>query len=231
MEVKNSKDDPELTGNIKSRTATLREKFYRGLVKVLIRIVYRIEYIGFEKIPEDGAAMLISNHVSYMDGLIIDSACKRPIRYIIDKNIYNWPGVHHFMSLYKAIPIEPKRESVEKALHACADALKEGDLLCIFPEGQITYTGNMTRFRYGVEWILKRQPVVVYPIALRGLWGSIFSRKYIRSRFKFFPRSFRRRIVAICGDPIPVEIATIGYMQRVVMSLKNSISFERPKGD
>ncbi len=200
-----------------------RERIYRQSAKILVLALYRVRFEGFEKIPETGGALLISNHVTYMDGLLIDAAVKRPVRYVIDSYIYKWPGVHHFMKLYNAIPIEPKRDSIVTALDTAEAALKNGELVFIFPEGQLTFTGNMSRFRFGVEWMAKRAPVQVYPIAIKGLWGSMFSRKYRRSKWKFLPRSFRRRVVVKCGDPIRHEKAKISYMQLKVMQLKNSI--------
>ena len=207
-----------------SKFNVIRERIYRKIAKYIVYIVYRAKFIGFEKIPEKGGALLISNHITYMDGLIINAAIKRPIRFIIDRNIYMWPGVHHFMSLYKAIPIEAKKESVAEALKQAKEALDNGELVFIFPEGQLTFTGNMSRFRFGIEWLVKNSPVPVYPMALGGLWGSIFSRKYRKARFKMIPRSFRRRVYALCGDPISPEDATVSNLQRVVMGLKNEVN-------
>lgn len=197
--------------------------FYRLGVKLLVRVLYRARFVGFDAIPKQGGAILVCNHVSYVDGLILDAALDRPIRFVIDDDIYRVPGVHYFMSLYKAIPIAPNRESVQQALDIVSEALDAGELICIFPEGSLTYTGNMTRFKFGVEWMIKRNPVPVIPIALRGLWGSILSRKYIKAKWPFLPRSFRRKVTAVCGTPIPPELAHINRLQREVMRLKNSV--------
>ena len=196
--------------------------FYKYGAKVLVHLVYRVEFRGFENIPKKGPAILICNHVSYVDGLLIHTACKRNVRFVIDQDIYGLPFVHYFMRLGGAIPISPNKHSVTQALQEVSQAMKEGDLICIFPEGSLTYTGNMTRFRFGVEWMVKNDGISVVPMALGGLWGSIFSRKYRNSKIRWFPRSLFRKIVAVCGKPIPPEKATINYMQRVVMELKNS---------
>ena len=201
--------------------------FYRRGVKVLIPILYRMKYIGLENIPAEGPAIMICNHVSYMDGVIIDSACNRTVRFVIDEKIFNVPAVKYFMGLYGAIPILPNRQSVDKALQEVSKALRRGELVCIFPEGQLTYTGNMSRFRFGIEWMLKNDPVPVIPLALKGLWGSIFSRKYRRSKYKMLPRSLRRRIYLSVGKPISPEEAKVSNLQRVIMRLKNSITMEK----
>ena len=155
------------------------EPLYRYIARLLCKAVYNPRYIGFEQIPKSGAAMLISNHVSYADGLVIASGCKRPIRFVIDQEIYTLPFLHYLMVCNRAIPIAPTRESVTHALDEIAAGFEAGDLICIFPEGQLTYTGSLGRFKTGIESITKRSPVPVYPIALSGLWGSIFSRKYL----------------------------------------------------
>lgn len=204
---------------------TSLEGFYIIGSKILVRILYRVKFIGFkENIPDSGPAMLISNHVSYVDGLLIHVACKRPVWFVIDQGIYNVPFVKYFMDLNGAIPIAPKRDSVKEAIRLVSEALRAGHLVCIFPEGSLTYTGNMARFRFGIEWMLKENPgVPVIPVALKGLWGSIFSRKYLKSKLRWFPRSFRRKVRVKCGEPIPHEKATINYMQKTLMKLKNSI--------
>jgi 1-acyl-sn-glycerol-3-phosphate acyltransferase len=193
---------------------------YRQLARLLVFTLYRVEFIGFEKIPKDGPVILISNHISYVDGLILQAACKRPIIYIIDKPIYELPVVNYFMRLSKAIPIFPKKEDVQAALNQVSRALENGEAVCIFPEGQLTYTGHLGRFKPGVEWIIERDPVQIYPIALRGLWGSIFSRKYIKARFRWLPRSFRRPIKAVCGNVIHPEQVKVNQMQKIILQLR-----------
>lgn len=197
-------------------------EFYRKGASFLIRLFYRTRYYGFEKIPAEGAAVLIANHVSYVDGLFIHAACNRQVHYIIDQEIYELPGVNYFMKLAGAIPIAPKRESVENALNLVSEYLKQGELVCIFPEGRLTYTGSLGRFRPGIEAIIKRDPVPVYPIALHGLWGSVFSRKYIKARFRWLPRKLfkRREVLAICGNPIPPEEVQVNKLQKIVLELK-----------
>lgn len=201
------------------------EPIYRRMVTFLVQHGYAPEYYGFDQIPDEGPALLISNHISYLDGLIIAAACDRPVRFVIDKYIYEQPIVNYFMRLNRAIPIAPKKHIVEEAMDEISEGLRNGDVICIFPEGQITYTGNLSRFKPGVEWIVQRDPVPVIPIALKGLWGSVFSRKYLKAKGRLWRGDWhsRGKIKAICGAPIPPEKVTVNYLQRVIMTLKNSI--------
>lgn len=199
-------------------------EMYRSGARMLAHVIYKPKYYGFEQIPETGPAILIANHVSYVDGLIIFAGLKRPVHFIIDKTIYELPGVNYFMRLNGSIPIAPKREIVEAALDKASEYLQKGELVCIFPEGRLTYTGSLGRFKPGIEFMVKRDPVPVYPIALNGLWGSVFSRKYLKARFRWWPRSFRRRdIRAICGEPIQPEDININHLQEIVLRLKYSL--------
>lgn len=196
------------------------EPFFRFCARMLCYAIYYPRYTGFEKIPKTGAAILICNHVSYVDGLIIAAGCNRPVRFIIDTHIYNVPVVHYFMKWNRAIPILPTRESVTHALEEISAGIKAGDLICIFPEGQLTYTGSLGRFKTGIESIIRRDPAPVYPIALTGLWGSIFSRKYLGSIRRFIPKHIFKRVHAICGDPIPPENVKVNMLQKAVLRLK-----------
>ena len=199
------------------------EMLFRYGIKLLIPIIYRTKNIGFQHIPKRGPALLIGNHVSYVDGVLIQAACKRPVRFVIDRYIYELPIVNYFMQHNKAIPVFPKKEEVTQALNEISEGLEAGDIVCIFPEGQLTYTGNLGRFKPGIEWIIDRDPVPIYPIAIKGLWGSIFSRKYIKSRFRWIPKTIRRKVTLVCGDAIHPGDATVNQLQRRVLALKNSI--------
>ncbi|NBO18622.1 MAG: hypothetical protein EBV03_05220 [Proteobacteria bacterium] len=201
---------------------------YRKIIHFLVKAVYRPTYSGFENIPAEGPAILIANHVSYMDGPLIDAGCKRNVRYLIDQDIYNVPGIHYLMTRNRSIPIAYNRKSVEKAFDEISEGLKAGDLICIFPEGFLTFTGSLGRFRPGIEWISKRDPVPVIPIALSGLWGSVFSRKYMKARMRWWPRQWGRRVHLICGPAIPADKVTVNYLQEVVLKLKYSLNDPHP---
>lgn len=198
--------------------------YLRTTIGWLTRFAYNPQYIGMENIPETGGVILISNHVSYMDGPIIDAGCKREVRYVIDEDIYNAPGVHFLMSRYNAIPISPNRKSVERAFDMISQSLRDGHVVCIFPEGFLTFTGGLGRFRPGIEWIIKRDPVPIVPIALYGLWGSVFSRQYRGSFRRFYPRRWLRgKVVVKAGALIDPSLAKVNVLQDIVMKLKYTI--------
>ena len=209
---------------LKTPTFSLTHLFRKG-ARALAHAMYKLEFYGFDQIPKTGAAVLVANHVSYVDGLILHAAVNgRVIHFVIDKTIYNLPGVHYFMKMNGSIPIAPKRESVEAALDKISEYLRAGELVCIFPEGRLTYTGSLGRFKPGIEFMIKRDPVPVYPIAINGLWGSVFSRKYLKARFRWLPRSLRRREVrVICGEPIQPEDVNINRLQEIVLKLKYAL--------
>lgn len=199
------------------------EPLLSAIAHSITRFVYRPHYSGFENMPKEGPAIIIANHVSYVDGPIIDAGCPRKVRYIIDEDIYNLPGVHYLMSLDRAIPISPNRKSVEAALNAVSEGLRNGDVICIFPEGFLTFTGSLGRFRPGIEWMIKRDPVPVVPLAINGLWGSVFSRKYLKSPMRWLPRTWLRGKVTVkCGTVIPPEKVSVNYLQEAILRLKYS---------
>ncbi len=207
-----------------SKDEPLLDRTLRSIIHGLVLFVYKPRYIGFERIPESGPAILVSNHVSYMDGPLIDAGCKRQVRYVIDEDIFNAAGVNFIMSRAKAIPIAPNRKSVEHAFDLISEALRAGDIVCIFPEGFLTFTGGLGRFRPGIEWMIKRDPVPIIPIALAGLWGSVFSRQYRGSWRRFFPRCWLRGHIMIkCGEIVEPSRGKINELQDIVMKLKYSI--------
>ena len=199
------------------------ESSHHRFLRWMIRLVYRPTYVGFDRLPTEGAGMLICNHVSYMDGLLIASGLKRQVRFVIYEPIYNLPGIHQLMKWNRAIPIYPTRQKVKKALDEIAAGLESGDLICIFPEGQLTYTGGLSRFRPGIEHIIQRTPVPVYPMALIGLWGSIFSRKHPGSWKRFLPGRPGRAVHAVCGEALDPEHINVNMLQKAVLSLKYEV--------
>ncbi len=149
-------------------------------VRILARTVYRIQYRGLAHIPEKGAAVLVCNHVTYVDWLIIASACKRPVHFVMHASIYRIPLLHWILRMARVIPIASGRKNpvtLRQAFEKISHVLNNGGLVCIFPEGRLTRTGHIDQFRPGIERIVRDTPVPVVPLAVRGMWGSFFSHK------------------------------------------------------
>ena len=198
------------------------EFLMRFLVWLLVHTVYRMRTRGMENLPEEGAAVLVSNHVSFVDALVIAAACRRPIRFVMDHNYFRMPVLNFFCRTVRAIPIASRKEDpkvVEQAFDAVADALEEGSLVCIFPEGRLTANGDLGLFRPGIERVVARTPVPVVPMALRGLWGSFFSRKDGRAMSRPF-RRFWSRIECVCGEPVPAALVTAAALQERIAALR-----------
>jgi len=199
------------------------EFLMRFLVWLLIHSVYRLEKSGLENIPEEGPAVLVCNHVSYVDALVIAAACRRPVRFVMHHEIFRIPVLNFIFRTGRAIPIASSREDPELLEHAydeIAQALEAGDLVAIFPEGRITDTGEMYPFRPGIKRIVERTPVPVVPMALRGLWGSFFSREGGRAMTKPFRRGILSKIALVVGRRLPPERVTPEHLQTEVLTLR-----------
>ncbi len=199
------------------------EFLMRFIVWMLIHTVYRLDKTGLERIPDEGPAVIVCNHVSFVDALVIAAACPRPIRFVMDHNIFKLPVLSFVFRTGKAIPIAPAREDPEmtkRAFETVAEALRDGDLVGIFPEGRITDTGEFYPFKNGISRILEQTPVPVVPMALRGLWGSFFSRKDGRAMSKPWRLRPLRRIALAVGDPVPAPSATPQALQATVLALR-----------
>lgn len=150
----------------------------RFVVWMLSHSLYRVRHSGIDKVPDRGAALLVCNHVSYIDALVLAGAVKRPIRFIMAKDIYDVPVLNYLFRTARTIPIFPKSRdeaAYENAFVEIGQALEAGDLLCIFPEGELTRDGELREFKSGVLKILEGHNVPVIPSALKGLWGSFFT--------------------------------------------------------
>ncbi|WP_444914787.1 MFS transporter [Microbulbifer sp. EKSA008] len=194
----------------------------RMLLWVPTHTLCHISLDGLDKIPTKGPALIISNHVSYLDPLLLADAVQRPIRFITHQSIYQMPMLHFLFRTNAAIPIPLKGDdpkSRETALQAIEDGLKKGEIMCIFPEGKITLDGNLQPFLKDVEEILERTTVPVIPIALQGLWGSIFSPQDTRlpkkQKRRFFPK-----VNIIAGEPIDGSNAKRENLRRKIAELR-----------
>ena len=198
------------------------EFLMRFLAWLLIHTFYRVDQEGLENIPEEGACVIVCNHVSFVDAVVIAALVRRPIRFVMDHRIFATPVISFIFRTMRAIPIASARDDagmMERAFEESAKALKAGEILCIFPEGKITDTGELQRFRPGLQRILAQAPVPVIPLALRGLWGSFFSRVTGGKAMRQW-RGLFSRIALVAGAPIAPERATPDFLQQTVLALR-----------
>lgn len=201
---------------------TIPEFTMRFLVWVITHTMYRVKHKNLHKIPEEGAAVLVCNHVSYMDALIIAGACRRPVRFVMFKPIYDLPILNFIFRTGKTIPIHSKVKD-PKTYHAAferiSEELKNGEVVCIFPEGKLTTDGEIDEFKNGIEKIIARDPVPVVPMALKGLWGSFFSHKD-GSALTTLPRRLWSKVELVASDPIPADQVSAPLLHEKVSQLR-----------
>ncbi len=198
------------------------EFFMRFLIWLLVHTAYRLNKKGMENIPKAGAAIVAANHVSFIDALLLAGCIKRPIRFVMYYRIYQIPVLNFIFRTANAIPIAGRKENekmYEQAFETMNAALEAGDLLCIFPEGEITRDGELNPFKPGILRVLDAKQVPVVPIGLQGLWGSLFSRKGGKAFFKFPKRIFARIGVNV-GAPIAPEDVQLESLQESVRQLR-----------
>ena len=199
------------------------EFLMRFLVWMLISLLYRIDKRGLENIPDEGAAVIACNHVSFVDAVILGGSVRRPVRFVMYHTIFKIPVLNFIFRTAKAIPIAPAKENeklLNEAYEAIDHALREGELVCIFPEGGLSPDGEIKPFKAGIERIIKRTPVPVVPMAVRGLWASMWSRRDSAMRRMRLPRRFRANIELIAGAPMPAEQVTVATLEARVRELR-----------
>jgi 1-acyl-sn-glycerol-3-phosphate acyltransferase len=201
------------------------EFLLRFIAWILINVLYRIRIRGIEAVPDEGPALLVCNHISYVDALVVMGSVPRPVRFVMYYKIFDMPIAKQVFRWAKAIPIAGAKEDpvlMEKAFEEVSRELKDGNLVCIFPEGGLTRDGEIAKFRPGVERILKRDPVPVIPMALQGLWGSMFSR-YDKSLTRYLlPRRLWSRVGLMVGKTRPPETATAAALEADVRALRGA---------
>jgi acyl-[acyl-carrier-protein]-phospholipid O-acyltransferase/long-chain-fatty-acid--[acyl-carrier-protein] ligase len=176
----------------------------RVVIWIVMHSIYHLQSRHRENIPKAGGALLVSNHMSLIDALLILGAARRPVRFLIFKDIYDMPAVNLFARMIDAIPISSslRPRDMIHSLRAATEAIKSGELVCIFAEGQITRIGNLLPFRRGLERIMKNVDAPIIPVYLDGMWGSIFS--FERGRFIWkLPRRIPYPVTVTFGRPMP----------------------------
>ena len=194
----------------------------RFLVWAISHTMYRVRHDGLDKIPEKGPAVLVCNHVSYMDACLLAGAVRRPIRFVMHQNIYRLPVLNFIFRTGRTVPILPQTEDpavYEAAFREVREGLAAGDLFCIFPEGKLTLDGEVDRFRKGIERMVEETPVPVIPMALRGLWGSFFSREG-KGAFRRGPGRFWSRVEIVVGETVAAEAVQADNLRARVLDLR-----------
>jgi 1-acyl-sn-glycerol-3-phosphate acyltransferase len=199
------------------------EFLMRFLAWLLVTVLYRVDKTGLEHVPDEGPAVIVCNHVSFVDAVVVMGTVRRPIRFVMDHEIFKTPVLKFVFREARAIPIASAKvdpELLERAYEEIGKALDAGELVGIFPEGRITDTGELYPFRNGITRIVQRNPVPVVPLALRGLWGSFFSRVEGRAMKKPFRRGLFSKIGLVVAPAWPPERVTPEGLQEQVRALR-----------
>lgn len=197
----------------------LPETFIRFVLVLVTHTLYRLTITGRDHIPDQGGALLLPNHVSFIDGLLLLTATDRRIRFLVDQQYYDHPLLHPFGKVMGAIPISSSGSprAILQALREAGKALDRGELVCVFPEGQITRTGGLLPFRSGFTRIVKGRDIPVIPIYLDRVWGSVFS--YVGGRFiAKWPTRVPYPITISIGTPVP-STSTAEQLRAAVQGL------------
>jgi 1-acyl-sn-glycerol-3-phosphate acyltransferase len=198
------------------------EFMMRFIAWLLIHSMYRVDKVGLERIPEQGACVVACNHVSYVDAVVISACVRRPIRFVMDHRIFATPVLGFVFREMRTIPIAPAKEDAARKEQAFADvaqALREGELVGIFPEGRLTEDGELGAFRPGLERIVRETPAPVVPMALSGLWGSFFSRSHNGKAMRRW-RGMYSRIALTVGEPMPARALDMDALRARILALR-----------
>jgi acyl-[acyl-carrier-protein]-phospholipid O-acyltransferase/long-chain-fatty-acid--[acyl-carrier-protein] ligase len=205
----------------------LAERALYALGLGLGRAIYRVTAFGRETLPS-GGFLLLPNHITFVDAIILQLACPRRIRYIVDESFYRKPFLHSILKLAGCIPIAPRR--AKEAVRLAAEQIRAGEVVCLFPEGQLTRSGTLLRLQRGYELIARQAEAPVVAVWLDQLWGSIFSfqgGKY----FKKWPRQFPYRVTVAFAQPIPAPAADIAAVREELLKLGEFCYSRRPSLD
>jgi hypothetical protein len=199
----------------------------RFVVWLLMGALYKVEVRGADNIPQEGAVIVAANHVSFVDALLLGGYIRRPVRFVSYHKIYNIPFLKPIFKAAKAIPIAPAKEDpvvLARAYERMDEVLVSGEVLGIFPEGGLTPDGSIQPFKPGIERILAKTPVPVVPIAVQGLWQSMWSRRDGKMGRSRLPRRFRARIQIVIGAPMAGAGLTAAELEAAVKSLRGDQS-------
>lgn len=208
----------------------LPDTFVRFLLWLLTHTLYRIRTVGLENVPREGAALLVGNHVSYVDGPLISSCVPRPVHFLVDESIYEKRGLKWFFKLGEAIPVRRQGRGVLKTIIQAREKLREGKLVCVFAEGTLTRTGNLLPFQRGLEKIVAGTDAPIVPMHLDGVWGSIFSYKDGRFFWKR-PGRFPHPVTISFGESLPPSTGTQEARRAVLELATRAMDFRPSRND
>jgi hypothetical protein len=195
------------------------EFLYRLICWALARCLYRLKIEGRDHIPTQGPALLVCNHVTYVDWLILAGATQRPVRFVMHYSFLKIPLTGRIFRDAKVIPIAGSKENpliLDAAFDRISQELSQGEIVCIFPEGQLTRDGRLNPFRHGIERIVKRNPVPVIPMALHGMWGSLFSREHRSYWAKLRHNKLWSPIRLAIGEPVQADQIRAQQLQKII---------------
>jgi acyl-[acyl-carrier-protein]-phospholipid O-acyltransferase/long-chain-fatty-acid--[acyl-carrier-protein] ligase len=188
----------------------------RFVGRVLIRFFYRLRTIGEDRVPVMGGVLMLPNHISYMDALILSTAFRRPVRFVIWEPLYRIKQVTWLLKLFGTVPISPER--AKDAVRSVVEALKAGELVCMFPEGQLTRHGMLNEMQRGFELMARKAGVPVLPVHEDGMWGSVYSFED-GGCFRKIPRRIRRSVSVWVGEPKAPREATADWLRAELLQL------------
>ncbi|WP_394247414.1 MFS transporter [Vibrio profundi] len=195
----------------------------RFIMWIVTHTMYRVTHKNLHHLPEKGGALIVCNHVSYMDALLLSAVCPRLIRFVMEEDYANLPPLKRFLKRAGVIPISAtNRKSIRRAFNDVEQALEEGHIVCIFPEGKLTSDGEIGPFMRGMDIIIRRSPVPVIPMSLKGLWGSYFSR-HKGQACKGLPTRFWTKLEIEAGAPVPAHLASTELMHDAVSKLRGDM--------
>jgi acyl-[acyl-carrier-protein]-phospholipid O-acyltransferase/long-chain-fatty-acid--[acyl-carrier-protein] ligase len=226
-----SPEEPRADSSRRARqsrsTMSAAERALYFIGRPLVRTFYRVTAFGLENLP-DGGFLLVPNHISWVDALVLQLACPRPIRYVIDQEYYRKPILHPILRALGCIPINIRHSHA--AVRAAAEKVAEGEIVCVFPEGQLERTGTLLRLQRGYELIARHADAQVVPVWLDQLWGSIFSFQGGRF-FTKFPKRLPYPVTIAFGKPLEAKAADVATVREELLKLGEFCFSRRPSLD
>ena len=194
----------------------LPQHFVRFISLAIVRTLYHVKAIHPQRVPKTGGVLLLPNHVSYVDALVLSAACERNVRFVMWDVLYKVWWMNGFLRLFGTVPISSTR--AKDAVRTVVEALKAGECVCLFPEGQLTRLGLINEVRKGFELMVRQAEVPVVPVYQDGLWGSVFSFEG-KGAFKKWPKRLRYPVQIFFGEPIPTKEAKTAAVREAMLAL------------